>query len=738
MTGGKLAAPLAIGVAVFAVLSLAAVSGVAPTNLLSLVSGLPTPIQHVIVVFLENEPYSAIKSDNGYLWGLCASYACATNVYSPCHPSEPNYLAATSDGTQGRCGTDNPVELGASSLANALDAKSLSWEQYAQAMPKPCDTVDNAPGASYVVHHTPFLMYSYVTSDLKYCEAHVAAFPDTLAGAKGLFASTAPPTYSFITPSNDYNQPISASDSFAKAVIGAWSGTSWWSSTVVFFMYDESSDSDTSCPNIDGLSGTCGGHIFLAAVSPYTSGVGSFTAKADTFSLYATTAWLLGLPAAGTGSPMKGLFAFQSVSPLSASLSVSPSSVNVGSSATFTASASGGEPPYTYAYSSLPTGCAAGNVSTFSCTPSAAGTYTVTLALTDSGGGEKTASATLTVTNSKPPPNPLEAGLTVSPTTVEQGTGVTFTAAASGGSPPYSYAYASLPAGCSNANVASLACTPANAGTYTVLLTVTDAASNTAGASATLTVTAAPPPPNPLVASFTVSPSTIASGASATYSIAISGGTPPYSYTVSGLPAGCSSNGLLSFSCTPDASGTFTATVDASDSGSPAQQTSASVTLTVKAPASSLVLSAISANPSLTPAPNSTYTLSAVAHGGTTPYSYQWAALPPGCVAGVGSSANSASCIADVNGTFLATLEATDASGTSTESTATIIVQFPPPPPASPPGTGSTPTAPFSTQSLVDVGMAGVAGVGAALVALKRWEIGLPVLAVGLGGFFLL
>jgi hypothetical protein len=271
-------------------------------------SGFPTPIRHVIIVMFENEPLSAIQADNGYLWSLTHTYAYASSFYSPCHPSSPNYLAVFSDSTQGRCGTDAPPPSGGfktSSMATVAPGGNLTWAQYAESMPAGCPLTDSPP---FVVHHTPALYFSAVTSSKTTCEAHVHSFTTatSLAGMAGF-----PENYVFITPDNNHNKPISASDLFATALIAQWSTESWWSSTVVFFVYDESATSDTKCPaGLDGISTTnCGGHVYLSAVSPLTSGVGAYTTNADQYSLYQTAAWLLGLPLGSTGTPMKSMFA---------------------------------------------------------------------------------------------------------------------------------------------------------------------------------------------------------------------------------------------------------------------------------------------------------------------------------------------------------------------------------------------------------------------------------------------
>ncbi len=70
--------------------------------------------------------------------------------------------------------------------------------------------------------------------------------------------------------------------------------------------------------------------------------------------------------------------------PLSASLSLTPQSMWQGNTTQVTVTPNGGTPSYTYLWSGLPSGCSAGDVATFSCTPSSTGTSTISVTVTDS------------------------------------------------------------------------------------------------------------------------------------------------------------------------------------------------------------------------------------------------------------------------------------------------------------------------------------------------------------------
>jgi len=65
--------------------------------------------------------------------------------------------------------------------------------------------------------------------------------------------------------------------------------------------------------------------------------------------------------------------------------------------ATFTTNVTGGSPPYTYAYSGLPTPCTSTNVSSFSCNAYYLGVYNVTVTVTDSARSTVSATRSLDV-----------------------------------------------------------------------------------------------------------------------------------------------------------------------------------------------------------------------------------------------------------------------------------------------------------------------------------------------------
>ncbi|HYK92588.1 MAG TPA: hypothetical protein VEY07_00910, partial [Thermoplasmata archaeon] len=104
-----------------------------------------------------------------------------------------------------------------------------------------------------------------------------------------------------------------------------------------------------------------------------------------------------------TGQPVLQNIRFTAGTPVfEASLSASPSVINVSTTTTLTTTTSGGSPPFQYAYSGLPAGCSTSDSASLVCVPSASGSYTVMVDVTGITGAHAFANATLTV---RAPPN---------------------------------------------------------------------------------------------------------------------------------------------------------------------------------------------------------------------------------------------------------------------------------------------------------------------------------------------
>jgi phospholipase C len=124
--------------------------------------GAPATYRHVIWIWMENLSYDEIVgSDRAPLTNRLASECgLATNYHNVTHPSLPNYIAATSGGTQGIRDDCRPSDCSqrAQSIFGQLQAAGMSWAAYQESMPGTCGLSDGSgtdPSGEYAAKHDP-------------------------------------------------------------------------------------------------------------------------------------------------------------------------------------------------------------------------------------------------------------------------------------------------------------------------------------------------------------------------------------------------------------------------------------------------------------------------------------------------------------------------------------------------------------------------------------------------------
>ena len=246
-------------------------------------------------------------------------------------------------------------------------------------------------------------------------------------------------------------------------------------------------------------------------------------------------------------------------------------SLDVGQSVTLVVNVTGGSAPWTFVWSGLPKGCA-GNSATVTCSPTAAGTSSATVTVTDGNGISQTSTGlNLTVS-----PRLTAGSIALSPPVLDAGQSTNLTVGVSGGSGGLSYLWSGLPTGCTGSDAATITCHPSSTGTSWVTVWVTDR--NGGGVTVgPVALTVDPVLGTPVVS---VSQSSFELGGSVTFSASVSGGSAPLTYSWSGLPKGCVSVNAPTVTCVPSNAGTSTVRVSVTDAAG-TTTTSAPATLTV-------------------------------------------------------------------------------------------------------------------------------------------------------------
>jgi phosphoesterase family protein len=270
---------------------------------------LPTPVQHVVVVELENSDLHTILSYSPYMDYLWNTYGQVTRYYPACHGSLPDYTSIES-GRYYVCG--GPIsQSSAMDLPDVLEAKTQNWGGYFESMPTPCDR--NWSGQMYDPSHNPFLISHDIVGNASRCNAHVlnsAAFNQSVA------AGTLP-SFSMYVPNmrddcEDTN--LTFCTSWLKGFLAPMLNStvpavhSLMQHTAFFIAFDEGLNYlgysvggivNSYCQNHTGLALTvCGGHTYLSVVSPYSYGM-LYSTNASSYSLESTVEYLLGLGSDG-------------------------------------------------------------------------------------------------------------------------------------------------------------------------------------------------------------------------------------------------------------------------------------------------------------------------------------------------------------------------------------------------------------------------------------------------------
>jgi hypothetical protein len=255
-------------------------------------SSLPN-FSHVYVIIFENKEYSSVvgSSSAPYINSLISQYGLSTSFYAERHPSEPNYIALTSGGTQG-IADDGVYNLGVNNLFDQITASGRTWKAVQQGNPGNCFTgssssaVTDGVGKSgaYVRKHNPAISYTSISGNSAKCAniTNLASFDPAAAN------------FQFITPNmiNDmHDGTVADGDNFLKAFLPKITSSSAFANSVVYITFDEGTT------NVNG-----GGHIMTIAVTPNMTAGYKTSASYTHYSMLRTIEQAWGLPCLGGAS----------------------------------------------------------------------------------------------------------------------------------------------------------------------------------------------------------------------------------------------------------------------------------------------------------------------------------------------------------------------------------------------------------------------------------------------------
>ena len=265
----------------------------APTRAMPSTSA-PLPFAHIYLVILENHEYGSIvgSADAPYLNGLMARYALATSMRAVAHPSEPNYIALVSGGTQG-VHDDGVHNLDTRSLFEQVEAAGRTWHVYAQGYPGACSTAafsgvaadgPGQPGA-YARKHNPAISFTSISGNSSRCA--------DITGLSGF--SPAAADYELIVPNviNDmHSAPVATGDAFLAAFLPSiLDSAAFRAGSLLIVTFDEGDTNEGG-----------GGHIATVIATPAMAPGTRFSQPATHYSVLRTIEDAWGMPALGAAA----------------------------------------------------------------------------------------------------------------------------------------------------------------------------------------------------------------------------------------------------------------------------------------------------------------------------------------------------------------------------------------------------------------------------------------------------
>ncbi|KAI9208734.1 phosphoesterase [Polychytrium aggregatum] len=184
-----------------------------------------------MIIMLENQDYSAAITAP-YMSSLQQSGTLLSNYLAVAHPSQPNYIALVSGSTNGVT-SDSNVNLNVKNVADLLEAKGLTWKNYAEV--GGCFT--GSSSGTYARKHVPFLSFTDISATSR-CSNIVIASQLAADEASGNL-----PNLMFYSPdlNNDgHDTGVAYADNWLQSFLPSRLTNPAHANTLFFITFDES------------------------------------------------------------------------------------------------------------------------------------------------------------------------------------------------------------------------------------------------------------------------------------------------------------------------------------------------------------------------------------------------------------------------------------------------------------------------------------------------------------------
>lgn len=314
-------------------------------------AGTPPPVQHVIVVVLENLSYSQVvgSANSPFQTSLASSCGVAPDYFGATHTSAPNYLGISagqypSAATSG-CGSVKGCSTSQDNLYNQLTEAGLSWDGFMESMPSNCDPTSSGSNTQahdlYSIGHDPIIFYTDIPAAT--CMAQDVAVPSLTASSGAFYTdlqNQTLPSFSMVIPNtvDDGEGPATkaenqlTSDTWLSNFISLVQASPSYQAgnTLVLVTYDEGSPAypdyaiGEDCANqsadlpleADGLSPQESCHVPTFVIYPYTPAGDADPTFFTHYSITRTVEDIFGLPYlanAATANSLVGHFGIPAV-----------------------------------------------------------------------------------------------------------------------------------------------------------------------------------------------------------------------------------------------------------------------------------------------------------------------------------------------------------------------------------------------------------------------------------------